>query len=705
MSYQVLARKWRPSTFDQMVGQEHVLKALVNALDSGRLHHAYLFTGTRGVGKTSIARLFAKSLNCEKGVSSTPCGECSPCREISEGRFVDLIEVDAASRTKVEDTRELLENVQYAPSQGRYKVYLIDEVHMLSTHSFNALLKTLEEPPPHIKFLLATTDPHKLPVTILSRCLQFNLKNMTPERVVAHLQQVLNAERVSFEEPALWLLSRAASGSMRDAMSLADQAISYGNGQLLETDVRAMLGSVDQQQVLELLRLLAEGSAQRVMDLVAGIAEYGADFDDVLAELLGLLHRVAIAQALPEGVDNSQGDREAVLALARTLKAEDVQLFYQIALAGRKDLPLVPVARDGFEMTLLRMLAFRPVLPGEQALPQAQADTSTSASAVASASAAADTKIQSQTDARQPDPPEPVASAAPVARASITSSRPLASAELRAEAPAPGGEDHPSTATVSPPAAPVASPPPMDDPPPWGDAGGQAAVVERTASAESVKTAESVSHESAESNESTESAAAPPSAVELEPPVPGRSVTPDRDPRPPKKPEAPEVAVAADTAGAPQRSDAALRPAAELTGAQLSNVQLSELDGKRWVALLDAIDLSGMTYNIAANATVESVTAEQVVFVLPARQIHLFNATHQQRIEEALSAYFGHPLKVRVNEGESAEETPAQFKHRRRQQRLAEAVALMQGDSNVQAISQQYGGVLDIGSVKPVGPE
>ena len=319
MSYQVLARKWRPRSFREMVGQTHVLKALINALDSQRLHHAYLFTGTRGVGKTTIARIIAKCLNCETGISASPCGQCSVCREIDEGRFVDLIEVDAASRTKVEDTRELLENVQYAPTRGRYKVYLIDEVHMLSTHSFNALLKTLEEPPPHVKFLLATTDPQKLPVTILSRCLQFSLKNMPPERVVEHLTHVLTAENIPFEEDALWLLGRAADGSMRDAMSLTDQAIAFGEGKVLAADVRAMLGTLDHGQVYGVLHALLEGDARALLEAVRQLAEQGPDWNGVLSEMLNVLHRVAIAQALPEAVDNGQGDRDRVLALARAL--------------------------------------------------------------------------------------------------------------------------------------------------------------------------------------------------------------------------------------------------------------------------------------------------------------------------------------------------------------------------------------------------
>jgi DNA polymerase-3 subunit gamma/tau len=360
VSYQVLARKWRPRTFREMVGQEHVLKALINALDHNRLHHAYLFTGTRGVGKTTIARILARCLNCEVGISSEPCGQCSACREINEGRFVDLIEVDAASRTKVEDTRELLDNVQYAPTRGRFKIYLIDEVHMLSNSSFNALLKTLEEPPGHVKFLLATTDPQKLPVTVLSRCLQFNLKNMSPERIVQHLQHVLTQEMVPNDEQALWQLARAADGSMRDALSLTDQAIAFGSGKVAAADVAAMLGTIDHKLIEQLVEALAAGDGGAVLRAVAQFAEQSPDYHGALGDLITLLHRIAIAQALPEALDNSYGDREQILKFARALTPEDVQLFYQTGLLGRRDLPLAPDPRSGFEMILLRMLAFRP---------------------------------------------------------------------------------------------------------------------------------------------------------------------------------------------------------------------------------------------------------------------------------------------------------------------------------------------------------
>ena len=426
MSYQVLARKWRPRFFREMVGQEHVLQALINALDHGRLHHAYLFTGTRGVGKTTIARILAKCLNCETGISSEPCGQCSACREINDGCFVDLIEVDAASRTKVEDTRELLDNVQYAPSKGRFKVYLIDEVHMLSTHSFNALLKTLEEPPEHVKFLLATTDPQKLPATILSRCLQFHLKNMAPERIVQHLQHVLQQEMVEFEEPALWALARSAEGSMRDAMSLTDQAIAFGSGKVLETEVRAMLGSIDQQTVYLLAQALVQHNAAGLLQVIADFSEQAPDYTGVMDELLLLLHRMTIAQMVPDAIDNSLGDRERVLELAQQVTAEELQLFYQMGLLGKRDLPLAPDLRTGLEMAVLRMLTFRPqglAEPPGKALPQATVSASAAEAVAAvkkpeavSRAPAAEQPVTAAIPAvPEPEPEPPPLAAEPVA--------------------------------------------------------------------------------------------------------------------------------------------------------------------------------------------------------------------------------------------------------------------------------------------------
>jgi len=360
MSYLVLARKWRPKDFSDTVGQEHVLQALINALDSGRLHHAYLFTGTRGVGKTTIARILAKALNCEKGVTSEPCGECSACREIDEGRFVDLIEVDAASKTKVDDTRDLLDNVQYAPARGRYKVYLIDEVHMLSKSSFNALLKTLEEPPPHVKFLLATTDPQKLPVTVLSRCLQFNLKRMTPRLISDRLAHICKAESIESEPAALAMLARAADGSMRDALSLLDQAIAYCGGKIDEAQVALMLGTIDREHVTRLLQLLADDDGKGIIEAIREIDEQFPDYSRLLEDLARDLQRIAVFQLVGTCDSDDDLSEQEFAAFAEALPAADVQLFYQIAVMGRRDLHLAPDPRSGAEMTLLRMLAFRP---------------------------------------------------------------------------------------------------------------------------------------------------------------------------------------------------------------------------------------------------------------------------------------------------------------------------------------------------------
>ncbi|MGR9099583.1 MAG: DNA polymerase III subunit gamma/tau [Gammaproteobacteria bacterium] len=360
MSYQVLARKWRPHNFTEIVGQEHVVKALVNALQHNRLHHAYLFTGTRGVGKTTIARILAKALNCEGGSDFNPCGCCAVCRDVDEGHFIDLIEVDAASRTKVEDTRELLENAQYAPNRGRYKIYLIDEVHMLSGHSFNALLKTLEEPPPHIKFLLATTDPQKVPVTVLSRCLQFNLKRLLPDQIHQQMAFILGEEHTEFEEAGLKLLARAADGSMRDGLSLLDQAIVFGGGRVRADDVRAMLGTVARQPVDELLKTLAGRDAAGILSKIDELAGLSADFQGVLQQLLQLLHRIALTQAMPSAADLEE-HAETIREMAENFTPEEVQLYYQIALKGKGDLMMAPDPRSGFEMVMLRMLAFRPL--------------------------------------------------------------------------------------------------------------------------------------------------------------------------------------------------------------------------------------------------------------------------------------------------------------------------------------------------------
>ncbi|SNT00739.1 DNA polymerase III subunit gamma/tau [Pseudomonas segetis] len=689
MSYQVLARKWRPRTFSEMVGQTHVLKALINALDSQRLHHAYLFTGTRGVGKTTIARIIAKCLNCETGISSTPCGTCSICREIDEGRFVDLIEVDAASRTKVEDTRELLDNVQYSPSRGRFKVYLIDEVHMLSSHSFNALLKTLEEPPPHVKFLLATTDPQKLPVTILSRCLQFSLKNMPPERVVEHLTHVLGVEQIPFEDDALWLLGRAADGSMRDAMSLTDQAISFGEGKVLAADVRAMLGTLDHGQVYGVLHALLEGDARAVIDAVRHLAEQGPDWAGVLAEILNVLHRVAIAQALPDAVDNGQGDRERVMALAQALPAEDIQFYYQLGLIGRRDLPLAPDPRSGFEMVLLRMLAFRPAdsddaprvalkpvgisqatanPPTESVAGAAQAAPATIAPApVVETPAAVTAQAPVSTVAIEPvveSAAETVADQ-PDAVASPVVAEPIANA---APAPAPVVEPQPS--------APAVTNLPWEEQAPEPLVGAEAAAELVNPPAEIVEAIEqgaqviAVAEPEADESDDDE----PPldyDYVEMD----ADSIDYDFDAVEPSVPAEPE----------PQP---AMQPATGLAA--------------DWLQLFPQLGLSGMTGSIGANCTLISVEGDSWLLHLDPGHSALFNATQQRRLNDALNAQLGRAIELKIELVTPEQETPAQAAARQRADRQREAEESINNDPFVQQMIQQFTAVIRADSIEPI---
>ncbi|MGI1040011.1 DNA polymerase III subunit gamma/tau [Pseudomonas aeruginosa] len=676
MSYQVLARKWRPRSFREMVGQTHVLKALINALDNQRLHHAYLFTGTRGVGKTTIARILAKCLNCETGVSSTPCGECSVCREIDEGRFVDLIEVDAASRTKVEDTRELLDNVQYSPTRGRYKVYLIDEVHMLSSHSFNALLKTLEEPPPHVKFLLATTDPQKLPVTILSRCLQFSLKNMPPERVVEHLTHVLGAENVPFEDDALWLLGRAADGSMRDAMSLTDQAIAFGEGKVLAADVRAMLGTLDHGQVYGVLQALLEGDARALLEAVRHLAEQGPDWGGVLAEILNVLHRVAIAQALPEAIDNGQGDRERVLALAQALPAEDVQFYYQMGLIGRRDLPLAPDPRSGFEMVLLRMLAFRP----------ADADG-------APRTPLKDLGISKATTDPANSPVAGAASPAPVA----------------AGAPAPVGAA-PVEAPAAPPAAPSA-------PPAAVEARVAEAVVEEPAAAAEVvdlpweEPAPSLAAEPEPEPLAVEAPSIPPAvAVEavvetvLEALPAALPVAPDeqdeqdeQDDEPPPADDYYEVDM--DTLA---YLDAAPEPDVVVVEEPLPAAKPATGLAAEWLELFPRLGLGGLTASIGANCTLVAADGDHWHLHLDPGQSALFNATQQRRLNDALNQHLGRTLKLEVTLQKPEQETPAQAAARRRAERQRAAEASIDADPLVRQLREQFAAVVRDGTIEPL---
>jgi DNA polymerase III subunit gamma/tau len=614
MSYQVLARKWRPRTFREMVGQTHVLQTLIHALDNQRLHHAYLFTGTRGVGKTTIARILARCLNCETGVTSTPCGECSACREINEGRFIDLIEVDAASRTKVEDTRELLENVQYAPSRGRYKVYLIDEVHMLSNHSFNALLKTLEEPPPHVKFLLATTDPQKLPVTVLSRCLQFSLKNLSPERLVEHLKHILAEEKISFEDGALWLLGRAAQGSVRDCLTLLDQAIGFCNGGLTTAGVSEFLGSIDQAIIQNLMDALVAEDAAAVLAVVRAAADSSPDFAAVLQELLSWLHRVAIAQVVPEAIDNSLGDREQVLAHAAALSKENLQLYYQMALKGREDMAFALDARSGLEMTLLRMLAFTPQTASKSATPKASNDL---------ASAGQKKKLSQQFE-QSPQvveaPVTPKQAIASVASESVTK-------EVVAKAPA-------AIAT----------------------------------------------------------SAAPRSIV---------------TPVIPFKPTL--RATAAESDSAPEPIQTLAEPAislADATSAALQghNLTLTDLSADNWPLVFAQLGLTGVTRSIASHCAYVEASDAGIALLLDSHHGALFNEEHRRRIEQALSDYFSQALKVTIEQGKSATETPAARRLRLEDERKLTAVQEFTHDPVVQGLIERFGAVIDFDSITPLTP-
>jgi DNA polymerase III subunit gamma/tau len=716
MSYQVLARKWRPRSFREMVGQTHVLKALINALDSQRLHHAYLFTGTRGVGKTTIARIIAKCLNCETGISSTPCGVCSVCKEIDEGRFVDLIEVDAASRTKVEDTRELLDNVQYSPSRGRFKVYLIDEVHMLSSHSFNALLKTLEEPPPHVKFLLATTDPQKLPVTILSRCLQFSLKNMPPERVVEHLTHVLGAESIPFEEDAFWLLGRAADGSMRDAMSLTDQAIAFGEGKVLAADVRAMLGTLDHGQVYGVLHALLEGDARGLINAVRHLAEQGPDWNGVLAEMLNVLHRVAIAQALPEAVDNGQGDRDRVLALAQALPAEDVQFYYQMGLIGRRDLPLAPDPRSGFEMVLLRMLAFRPADSGDgpgvplKPLGISQATADPRNNPVAGAGVPAPV-AGVQSDRVEPTPiaqsaPEPVAapSAAPAAEpASVLAPSPSPAVASVAAVPAPGESGPapaPSPVPVAEPAlaVPKGEPAPVIDLP-WEDRQPQSATVSSPIAAEAEVKAEVKAEAEVEQPEAQQTEQEPVIEAANTPPSDDRPpFTAERDDEPPPG-DYDYVEMDAESFDYDFDSMApALPAAAEPSPAARPATGLAA----EWLELFPKLGLSGMTGSIGANCTLIAVEGDNWLLHLDPGHSALFNATQQRRLNDALNQHHGRELKLQIELRQPEQETPAQAAARKRARRQRDAEASIHNDPLVQQMIQQFAASIRADSIEPI---
>jgi DNA polymerase III subunit gamma/tau len=691
MSYQVLARKWRPRLFREMVGQTHVLQALINALDHNRLHHAYLFTGTRGVGKTTIARILAKCLNCEQGVSSEPCGVCSACREIDEGRFVDLIEVDAASRTKVEDTRELLDNVQYAPSRGRFKVYLIDEVHMLSSHSFNALLKTLEEPPAHVKFLLATTDPQKLPVTILSRCLQFSLKNMPPERVVEHLRHVLAEESVDFDDESLWLLGRAADGSMRDGLSLTDQAIAYGNGALRAHEVRSMLGTIDHGQVFALLETLAAGDGASLLATVGQLAEQGADFAGVLAELITTLQRLAIAQVVPDAVDNSQGDQARLLDLAARISAEDVQLFHQLALHGRRDLPLSPSPRGGFEMALLRMLAFRPGTLDDavQQGPEPAAGKSPGSSQAKADPGAAEQARDDATPA--------MASPAPIApEACIPADGPIADND-RVDAPSVANSVGESAA-----------------------AGFASSAASQQAAALAAVPVVSTAPSAAPMAEPDISPRREPSASV--PPVSSRPLAAGTPVRPPQDEPPAEWMQAQPPTGDdgvdddeepvdltqylnewdiaepnPSGADSLVEP-----DDQVSDLPPATGEAANWLEIMPGLGLSGLTQSIAAHCQLVSREGGLWCLHLDPGHSALYNENHRLRLQQALADHAGSAVTLDVQVVAPTQETPAVAAARRKVARQRDAEASIQADPLVRRLMNEFAAQICEDSIRPL---
>ncbi|WP_367986873.1 DNA polymerase III subunit gamma/tau [Vibrio sp. NTOU-M3] len=703
MSYLALARKWRPSRFTEVVGQGHVLTALENALAQNRLHHAYLFSGTRGVGKTSIGRLFAKGLNCETGITANPCGTCDTCKEIEEGRFVDLLEIDAASRTKVEDTRELLDNVQYKPARGRFKVYLIDEVHMLSRHSFNALLKTLEEPPEYVKFLLATTDPQKLPVTILSRCLQFHLKPISVDNIHEQLDRILEQEHVSAESRALGMIAHAADGSMRDALSLTDQAIALGNGSILADSVSHMLGTLDTAQAVHLLEAISSKQAQTVMDSVQQLAQNGVEWDGLLQQLSTQLHRIAMYQALPSTLDKAQPDAEKIELLSRALTPQDVQLYYQIALKGRDDLPLAPSARIGLEMVLLRMMAFRPAavttantistqvsepVPSVQAKPQ-KIQTSSQVPPVAE---------------NAPEPVVPQAPSEPQMPPQMSADEPVAGYDMvppeymqappsyepaPMEAPAPQPEHQPSqTESVSSPVSGLrhqlrSQRKGLSPTPTKGNDG-------KKPKAASAKT-ESVLDRVAQKHGGTERVSL------LSNPHEVTSSTNGKDEPYQWKPSAPQVIETK-----PELTPTLLKKALEheKTPEMVKKLVKESQAQNEWAALIDQLQTAKLVEQLALNSVYEK-NGSSISLMLRSSQAHLNTDKAQSELLAALNNVLNEECHLSVEIGEGGE-TPLELRDRLYQNKLQSAFTSLESDENVQFLVRRFAGELDSESVRPI---
>lgn len=642
MSYQVLARKWRPQTFADVVGQEHVLTALANGLSLGRIHHAYLFSGTRGVGKTSIARLLAKGLNCETGITATPCGVCDNCREIEQGRFVDLIEIDAASRTKVEDTRDLLDNVQYAPARGRFKVYLIDEVHMLSRHSFNALLKTLEEPPAHVKFLLATTDPQKLPVTILSRCLQFHLKALDVEQIRHQLEHILNEEHIAHEPRALQLLSRAADGSLRDALSLTDQAIASGDGQVSTQAVSAMLGTLDDDQALSLVEAVVDANGERVMLLINEAAARGIEWEALLVEMLSLLHRIAMVQLSPAALGSDMAAIEQRMReLARTVPPGDLQLYYQTLLIGRKELPWAPDRRMGVEMTLLRALAFHPRMP----LPEPETPRQSFAPV-------APTAVMTPPQVQQPSAPAPQTSPAPLP---ASTSQVLAARNQlqRAQGVTKTKRSEPAAASR---ARPVNN-----------------SALERLASV----------------SERVQARPAP-SALETAPvkkeAYRWKATTP--------------VVQTKEVVATPKALKKALEH--EKTPELAAKLAAEAIERDPWAAQVSQLSLPKLVEQVALNAWKEQ-NGNAVCLHLRSTQRHLNSSGAQQKLAQALSDLTGTTVELTIVEDDNpAVRTPLEWRQAIYEEKLAQARESIIADNNIQTLRRFFDAELDEESIRPI---
>ncbi|EGQ8052711.1 DNA polymerase III subunit gamma/tau [Vibrio sp. Vb2133] len=701
MSYLALARKWRPNQFDQVVGQKHVLTALENALAQNRLHHAYLFSGTRGVGKTSIGRLFAKGLNCETGITATPCGKCDTCREIDEGRFVDLLEIDAASRTKVEDTRELLDNVQYKPARGRFKVYLIDEVHMLSRHSFNALLKTLEEPPEYVKFLLATTDPQKLPVTILSRCLQFHLKPISVDDIHQQLDYILGQEQVSAEPKALGMISHAADGSMRDALSLTDQAIALGNGAVQADIVSHMLGTIDTDQAIHLLESISSKKPQQAMDKIQQLAANGVEWDGLLQQVATQLHRIAMYQALPASLDRAQPDAEKIELLSKALSPQDVQLYYQIALKGREDLTLSPNGRVGLEMIVLRMMAFRPSSNSGANVVSSNCESASAPVQSASQSKTAPAQTVAAPRAQQPSPAQSSPQVAP-----------QPSSNSQPEYHASGYERVPPQYDMAPPMS--ENPAPQHETPPQQvqesvstpARGGLSGLRHQLRSQR--QGLQQNTPQNGGSKKPKAASAQPESVIDRVAQLHGNSaqVSPNSAPKStepqveeayrwrPSKP----VETKVNTKLTPTQLKQALEH--EKTPEMAQKLIDESLEHNEWAKLISLMEIPKLVEQLALNSHY-SKQGTTVSLLLRSSQAHLNTDRAQAELLKALNTVLGEECHMSIEIGESGE-TPLELRDRLYQEKLQQALNSLENDPNVQFIERRFAAELDKDSVRPI---